>query len=292
MPQAKYWCFTLNNYTQDEIPTSLFTGAVYLIFGKETSSTGTPHLQGFTAFNDRKRATQVQRMLKRACWSVARNLSASPEYCKKEGDFKEFGTLPAVCKSKPGKRNELQVFMEAVQGGLRDYKDLRASHPNVCARYPRFVEQYLRDTSTPPVIREPVLRDWQADLEGVLSGSPDDRSIFFIVDYQGNAGKSWYCRYLRQEKSALVLSAGKKADLAYVFSKTIPSPTIVCIDVPRSKMESLHYDFLEELKNGLLFSSKYESCYIEFEPPHVLVFCNEEPDGSKLSEDRYIIVKV
>jgi len=59
------------------------------------------------------------------------------------------------------------------------------------------------------------------------------------------------------------------------------------VDVPRSKGEHLQYSFLECVKDGLLFSTKYESVMKQFDPPHVFVFMNEEPDQKALSEDRY-----
>jgi hypothetical protein len=44
---------------------------------------------------------------------VCRNLSASVIYCKKEGDFYEFGQLRG-----PGKRNDLDEFKKAVKAGM------------------------------------------------------------------------------------------------------------------------------------------------------------------------------
>lgn len=62
------------------------------------------------------------------------------------------------------------------------------------------------------------------------------------------------------------------------------------LDCPRSKQgEFIQYDFLEELKNGYLFSPKYESKVKTFKTPHVVVFMNEHPDMEKLSNDRYSI---
>jgi hypothetical protein len=46
---------------------------------------------------------------------------------------------------------------------------------------------------------------------------------------------------------------------------------------------------LEELKNGYVFSPKYESKNKSFPTPHVVVLMNETPDRSKLSADRYSI---
>ena len=73
----------------------------------------------------------------------------------------------------------------------------------------------------------------------------------------------------------------------------IPEPLVVFFDCPRSKQgEFIQYDFLEEVKNGFVFSSKYESRNKAFDSPHVVVFMDEQPDMTKLSEDRYNILEL
>jgi len=291
MSQAKHWCFTYNNYNPNAIPDTLPDGSVYLIFGKEVAETGTPHLQGFISYSKPRRLNQVRAFLPLAHWTVARNLSGSIEYCKKEGDFTEIGERPSsTCPKSVGKRTELTAFMQSVREGLHDGYKLREAHPNVFARYGRFADKYLRDHLPKPEIPVYDLRPWQHRVQLILSGPAHPRQILFCVDQAGASGKSWYARHLRKTQGALILSAGKKADLAYAFSKVLPHPSIVILDIPRSKMESLHFDFLEELKNGLLFSSKYESDYLEFPVPHVVVMCNEHPDMTKLTSDRYVII--
>jgi hypothetical protein len=65
---------------------------------------------------------------------------------------------------------------------------------------------------------------------------------------------------------------------------------VVFLDCPRSKQgDFIQYDFLEELKNGYMFSPKYHSCVKTMPSPHVVVMMNEQPDMSKLSVDRYDI---
>jgi len=53
-------------------------------------------------------------------------------------------------------------------------------------------------------------------------------------------------------------------------------------------MEYLQYSFLESVKDGMIFSPKYDSTTKFMEQKcHVVVMCNELPDISKLSRDRY-----
>jgi len=43
------------------------------------------------------------------------------------------------------------------------------------------------------------------------------------------------------------------------------------------------------LKDGVVFSGKYEGGARLFPPPHVIIFANFLPDFTKLSADRWVI---
>jgi len=60
----------------------------------------------------------------------------------------------------------------------------------------------------------------------------------------------------------------------------------------RSKENYISYEALEEIKDGLFFSGKYESGMVCINPPHVVVLCNFAPDESKLSKDRWVIKNI
>lgn len=115
-----------------------------------------------------------------------------------------------------------------------------------------------------------------------------DRKVIFIVDVTGNTGKSWFCHYYGSlHDNAQVILPGKKADMTYVLDCRI---RVLFIDAPRSKQgEYLQYDFIEDVKNGYVFSPKYESRIKHLGKVHVVVMMNEMPDESKLSRDRYDI---
>jgi hypothetical protein len=67
---------------------------------------------------------------------------------------------------------------------------------------------------------------------------------------------------------------------------------ILVVDVSRSSSEFLNYQFLEDVKDGRVFSPKYESYTKRFKSPHVVVMMNSDPDMTKLSEDRFRIIKL
>lgn len=290
--RAKRWCFTLNNYDDDKQKQvrELASIAEYLVFGREVGESGTPHLQGFICFNDQLRFNRVQQLLPGSHLSVARTVQEAADYCRKDGDFEEFGTLPV---SANGKRNDIDDFKEAVENGqVKTFRDALLNHCAVYAKYPRFCHAYIEAKNTKErVVERHELRPWQATLFETLERQVDDRKIIFVVDEKGNSGKSWFCDYVREIKpNVQILTPGKKADMAYEYRT---STDILFMDAPRSKQSDyIQYDFLEDIKNGRVFSTKYESQMKYFKPPHVVVMMNEHPDKTKLSEDRYEIMEV
>lgn len=78
--------------------------------------------------------------------------------------------------------------------------------------------------------------------------------------------------------------------MAYALDPTI---RVLFMDAPRSKQgEFIMYDFLEDLKNGFVFSSKYESRVKRLARVHIVVNMNEHPDMTKLSADRYHVITI
>ena len=298
MSRVKRWCFTLNNYTDADYEAVFPLAAdgshrlspllVYACVGKELSTSGTPHLQGFVCVRIRSRLSAVSAILPRAHWEVARTVEAAIEYCKKDGNFRELGEKPAEIGS--GKRTDLDLFKAAVSSGVRCRKELREDFSHVCAQYPRFVESYLRDQYEPPPIEVHPLRPWQQRMVEYANGEIDPRAIYFVVDEEGNSGKSWLASYFEcsHDKPVQVMKPGKIADMSYEY---VEETRLFILDCPRAKQgDFIQYDFLESLKDGRLFSPKYESRTKIFAPPHVFVFMNESPDMEKLSADRYVLI--
>lgn len=291
MSRSKNWCFTLNNYTDDDVTrvSNLSSVTDYLVFGREVGENGTPHLQGFVCFPLRKRLNQVIAALGQCHCTVARFPIKAAEYCKKDGDYEEFGQMPVT---ESGKRNDLELFKEDVKQGNIDLKSIRELHSEVYAKYTRFCIEYVNDNNKCGEVANHPLREWQANLNSILNGSVNEREIIFIVDYNGNNGKSWFFRYYEQnhDETCQIILPGKKLDMAMVLQSGKRS---YLFDCPRSKQgEFIQYDFLEEVKNGNVFSGKYESKLKRFAIPHVCVAMNEDPDMSKLSRDRYRIIRL
>lgn len=95
---AKCWCFTLHDYTEDEVQYLRHFQDGYLIAGHEVCpDTGRKHLQGYVHLNRQKRMRAVKDVLRadRVHLEVRRGTEEEAiQYCKKEGDFFEVGEVP------------------------------------------------------------------------------------------------------------------------------------------------------------------------------------------------------
>ncbi len=106
-PLARHWCFTLNNPNPNEIK---YDEAVveYLVLGKETSTSGTDHVQGYVVFRVRKRLSTVKTWLPRAHWEIMKGTpEQASDYCKKDGEYVIHGTLPLTPKQ--GAKKSMQA---------------------------------------------------------------------------------------------------------------------------------------------------------------------------------------
>lgn len=256
---AKHWCFTLNNYTTEDIENilgsigsdgSTFGSKPKYIFQEEEGEEGTPHLQGYINFDRKVRPKNVFKWerAQRIHWEVARSPKHAINYCRKE----------------QGRTGSVYTNIE----------------------FPEEIQ----------VIADTALQPWQNAVIDICDGDRDPRKIYWFYDYAGNTGKTQLAKYLVVKKNALVLS-GKGSDMKYGVIKYIEknngiAPKIIIFDIPRCCKDFISYQGIEEVKNGLFFSSKYESDMCIYNPPHVICFANDMPALDKLSKDRWALYDI
>lgn len=140
MSEGKFWCFTLNNYTNEEEEFLKLINCEYLVYGKEVGECGTPHLQGYIEFSSNRKLNRLKREIsERAHWERRRgNKEQAAYYCKKDGDVFEKGTIST---SNQGRRNDLEEVSQMVREG-KGMKDI----VEVCSSFQsmRFAENLLK----------------------------------------------------------------------------------------------------------------------------------------------------
>lgn len=300
---SKHWVFTINNFTPEDVtrldslplageagPSPGPTTVRYLVYGRETGEAGTPHLQGYVHFNGRIRFNQVKALVGNG--AHLERMRGSPkqaaDYCKKDGQFTEKGDAPGGTKSNKFEDvTEFALDIHREQGRPPNDRELAAEFPHHFIRYGRALREYTRLVCPEPRLELGQLNDWQQRLHDELMDGPDDRQIKFVVDEHGGKGKTWFQRYMltHYPEKVQVLSGGKRDDIAHALD---PSKQIFLFNVPRGGMEYLQYTILEQIKDRMVFSPKYNSTTkILSNLAHVVVFSNEMPDGNKMTHDRY-----
>ena len=138
-------------------------------------------------------------------------------------------------------------------------------------------------------------KPWQADVLKICDSERESRIINWFWSEKGDVGKSYLARYIAL-KYDVIICDGKKNDIFNQIRVKIEEEekeiNIVLLDIPRCNMDYVNYGVIEQIKNGLIYSGKYEGGMCVFDHPHVIIFANEEPDYDKFSKDRWNVVFV
>lgn len=119
MSKVRNYCFTLNNYTEEQFQMLLASDVKYIILGREVAPTTlTPHIQGFVIlFNPMnlvgaKRRLGVPEIHMEQCHGTPQQ---NVEYCSKGGNFEERGDRPKG----QGTRTDLVGVYNQIKEGAR-----------------------------------------------------------------------------------------------------------------------------------------------------------------------------
>lgn len=139
------------------------------------------------------------------------------------------------------------------------------------------------------------MHGWQKGIvEMCQAKCGDDRKIFWFWEPNGNVGKTALAKHLCFYFGAIMVG-GKEADMKFAIAERLDkghAVPIVIVDITRSLEHYVSYSGIEAIKNGFFFTSKYKSGQVLFDPPHVIVFANFEPEQFKLSEDRLVVKRI
>lgn len=83
--RKRYWCFTLNNPTEDDIKNidTTFNECTVYIIQLEQGENETKHLQGHIEFENARYFKAIKKLLPKAHWEQVRNKKNSRDYCMK-----------------------------------------------------------------------------------------------------------------------------------------------------------------------------------------------------------------
>jgi len=194
--RSRGWCFTINNpsaWDTSDIET-IIGQAQYLVKGNEVGETGTPHWQGFVYFKERKSFSQIRQWLPRAHIEKQRGtLQQAIQYCKKDGDFTEWGTMPVGPQGQTNKWK--QILILARSGKMQEIED---NYPSEFIRYHSKLLGLHRPER--PLILESLENEWWHGETG--TGKSRTLWSLYPVHFQKSLNK-WWDGYQGQEVVAI-----------------------------------------------------------------------------------------
>lgn len=134
---------------------------------------------------------------------------------------------------------------------------------------------------------------WQKDIIKELSRDADDRTINWIWETEGCAGKTVFQKWIHQRYKDVLVLSGKQEDMKNGIiqwhNATSRLPKIILINIPRVACNHVSIAGIESVKDMFFFCGKYEGGMVNGANPHVYVFANQEPCRFDMSEDRWNI---
>lgn len=231
MSRSRGWCFTVNNPTEyyeqifielrDDIPWQ------YIVYGRERGESGTPHLQGYVYYATLKSFNQVKEHLGVSAHIEKQRgpTQRAIEYCKKDGDYYEYGEAPV---GPAGQANKWKIVIQlARQGKLQEIED---QYPAIFLRYLAKLQGLHRPER--PVILDVLENEWWFGPTG--TGKSRQLWQHYPDHYQKSLNK-WWDGYAGQETVAIEEWAPKNEVTASFL-----------------KIWSDRYPFTAEIKGGTL----------------------------------------
>lgn len=133
MSRSRGWCFTINNYTDDDVTKINSFDCRYMVYGFEVGQSGTRHIQGFLYMNNDKTLSAMKKKFHSTAHlepQKGTSVQAS-DYCKKDGKFVERGEIP-----QQGRRTDLTSLKDEILAGKK-VDDIVLEDPEMYHKYGR-----------------------------------------------------------------------------------------------------------------------------------------------------------
>jgi len=169
----------------------------------------------------------------------------------------------------------------------------RKANLNYCSKEENVLYEYPKKFKL-KIINEDSFYQWQLDILKKIDEEPDDRSVIWVYETEGNVGKSAFTKWTVSKRNALFCNGGKAQDIINLcFNHDMETSNLIVWDMPRANKGVISYSAIESIKNGLICNTKYETGVKMFNPPHILIFSNYPPqDVEQLSKDRWLIYEI
>lgn len=234
------------------------------------------------------------------CFQLEKGRAAGKEHYQvrlilREAQMTE--TLLTVFEARGFDRKDLTIIPESnnsiCQGGLAFYvmkDDTRLDGPWNDPSYTRpNLEMY--DYADLGCMSEPL--PFQRSIMDMCEIEPDDRTLHWVYNAAGRAGKSKLMKYMRCNQK-FIFARVPLGTATQIKTSVIEKGRrkIYMVDLPRvrgsDERQQELFSALEEIKNGWVESAMYGKVQeLLMNPPHIWIFSNELPNRSFASEDRW-----
>lgn len=288
------WAFTVNNYTDKQVNSLKTIECVYVVFGYEIApTTGTPHLQGYIYFKDAKTKTAILKLFGFKCYLNPRYRKSTPlkasEYCKKNcNEIYEHGECPL---NESGIAKRWTELNQSIKDGA-SWKQIIEDNPDLSIRYRVGLQAHYNDL-TPPKVNIDLIKlygsllPYQDRLLNLASGPIHSRYIYYIIG-QGNDGKSKFAQHLIHQKDFQMMYTGETKDMGSLWK----GRNCVFNFARDHDLDKVNWSVIEDIKDGMVFSPKFNSEVKEFPRPHIFIFANHKPPASRLTSDRWVFLYI
>lgn len=150
-------CFTVNNpVVSKDLQLAAFTTRRdfrYAVVADEWGEGGTPHHQGYVEFTNCVTLSTLKVLIPKGHYEGRRGTAQqASDYCKKDGNFVEEGTLSSL----PGRRTDIDAAIDAIRAGKR-MREVAMEFPGIYVKYHkglhRFKEMLAEPRSGPPEVQ-------------------------------------------------------------------------------------------------------------------------------------------
>jgi hypothetical protein len=300
MAASRRWCFTIfpfENFEQypwaEDIETlPKHPKERYCVWQLEVCPTsGNYHVQGYVELSATVRLSSMVSWIPGGHYEVAQGpREACKQYCMKQetrldgpkeiaGPFERGQWIVGQ-----GARTDLNDAIAVLKE--RGLRAVAQDHPATFVRNCKGLEALAAILDKPPSDDGFAPRPWQVRVLARIKHHQEagnDRNIIWVTDTVGGQGKSRLAKHLVCNYNGIQLE-GRVQDMAHAFE----DHSVAIFDISRAAADCTKhlYTFAEKLKNGMCFTSKYQSRQKFFKPPVVIFFSNASWDRSLFSADR------
>lgn len=221
--QSKYWCFTFNNYTDEDeesLKSWLTETTDYATYGYEVGDCGTPHLQGYFELHSKKRFTAIKSSLRGSGLERmhlerrAGTAQQASDYCHKESNKPGF-FYGEISKSSQGARSDLIALRDDLLAG-HALSEIAQNHFGSFIRYQRGINAFRN------ILAEQ--RTWQMEVHVFWgkTGTGKTRRVYAECESSSDTifshpGGPWFDGYDRQSAVLFDEFSGSYFALPYLL---------------------------------------------------------------------------